>query len=248
MKTFALSGLFAEEVNTAATRIEQIVITNIVNDSFITKVDVLLKKHLNNLTLSLGRTTDKTLVEQLHAINDVLDTRYLALRDYCAALVSDSDATKATEAKKLVAIIRTIGWSMHHKTASKESSLIASLIDKFGKAPSHASIAAIGAAAKLADLKTAQADFEAAYQDKLDVKTQQEYPKIHDCRVAIARYLGGMIVHVDLLDEIDGGSYTTAGKLIDEVITEFEAIAKSRQTRKDNKDKKKGSTDTDTTK
>lgn len=238
MKTFAFSTLNANEVSTSASRIEQIIIECIGADPFIDKVSIRLKQQMTGLTKAIGRTIDKSYVERLNEVHNIRDTRFIALRDFCKALVVDADPKVAAEAKKLVAIIRAIGWVIHESGAARETSLFASLIEKFDKGPGNLSLKAIGGVAKLNDLKTAQANFETTNKEKTDAKTKEEYPLIRDCRKGVARYLGAILVYIDLLAEIDGGVFADATARIDAVITEFESMAHNRQTRKENQKKK----------
>ena len=238
MKNFATSILTSNEVQTSVTRIDGIISVNLTDDPFLGKVQLLLKPSLVDLTLAIGRTTDSTHVKLLSDKDAVRDTRYVALRDFCKAMSSDADATVSNAAVLLVNIFKELGWSMHHEGYATESSLLVSLIDKLEKAPTSDALTTIGATSRFVGLKAAQDDFETTYKGKVDAKAKEEYPKIRNCRTSIARYLSAMLSHIDVMAEIEGGAFKSTADKIDEVITEFEAIAKTRQTKKKAEDTK----------
>jgi hypothetical protein len=248
MKTFSTSIVNPGELHTAATTIDQIILTDIPTDAFVKKIEPLLKPQLNNLSLSLGRITDSTNIRILFDQDAVRDARFKTLRDYCKVYAGDKDTTLATSGKMLVSIFKELGWSMNFDGYAEESSELNALLGQLAKAPGSTAIAAIGATSRLADLKTAQTDFETTYNEKVSAQAKVEYPKIYACRVAISRYLNGLLSYIDLTEEVDKGNYTIAANKIDEVITEFEAKAHSRQTRIANKDKKSTDSSTTTTK
>jgi hypothetical protein len=247
MKTFYPSILTANEVHTSTSRMDSIIIGNITNDTYITKVDLLLKKPLANLSTALGRSIDSTQVELLGKKNELRDLRYIGLRDFCKALSVDTDPALAAAGAYLVNIFKDIGWSLQNEGYIKQSSLLKALIDKLEKTPASTALTTIGAVARFTELKTAQTDFEVTYKTKVDAKTQEEYPKIRDCRISIVRYLGAMLSYVDMMDEIEGGNFSTTVNQIDEVITEFDTIARNRITRKKNEKTKPAEGNTTTT-
>lgn len=238
MKNFATSILASNEVQTSVTRIEGIIAASIAGDPFLTKVQPKLKSGLADLTVSLGRTTDSTYVKLLSEKDSIRDTRYIAFRDYCKAMSSDADAAVANAAGLLVTILKELGWGMHNEGYAVESSLLQALFDKLEKSPASDALTTIGANDRFTKLKATQADFETTYKDKVDAKAKEEYPKIRNCRLSIARYLDAMLSYIDIMAEMDGGVYKTAADKIDEVITEFEAFARNRQTRKKTEDTK----------
>jgi hypothetical protein len=242
MKTFSTSILTSNELHTAATRIDEIISGGIITDPFITKVLLLLKAQITNLSLTLGRTADSQMIKLLKSKDKERDIRFVALRDYCKAMSTDADGTVATAGILLVTIIKELGWGLQNEGYALESSLLDLLIERFKKAPVSIAVTTIGATARLNALTTAQADFEDTYKNKVDAKSKEAYPKIRACRVAIARYLGGALSYIDLMAEIEGGNFKTTSDKIDKVITEFEAMARNRETRKDTEDTKQETT------
>jgi len=240
MKEFYDSILTSNEVHTSVIRIADLISENIKDDPFIGKVMPLLKPPIADLSKALGRTTDPTMVKLLSKKDGVRDSRYVALRDFCKAYSSDVDAALAEAGNTLVTIFRELGWSMHRQGYAVESSLLQALINRLETTPASTALAAIGGASRLTDLKTAQSDFETTFKQKVDVKTREEYPKIRNCRILISRYLGGMMSYIDLMAEINGGTFSSTATKIDEVVTEFETMARTRRTKKtsaENKDK-----------
>jgi len=238
MKTYAPTMLTSNEAHTSASRIYKIIDDIIDDDPFIKKVKQLLEPPLNDLTVAVGRTTDSSYVKLLEDMDSVRDTRYIGLRDYCKAFASDEDPELAAAGKSLVAIFKELGWTMYLEGYAAESSLLQALISRLEKATESMYLTAIGATARLNSLKAAQTDFETAFKNKVDAKTKEVYPKIRSSRMAIARYLSGMLNYIDMMAEIDGGVFNIAASKIDAVITEFETMAKARQTRKESEKKK----------
>ncbi len=233
MKYYAPTMLSSDEAHISATRLYKTATDSIPNDPFLSKVGKLLEPPILDLSIALGRTTDSTMVKLVESKDDVRDARFIGFRDYCKALASDDDPAVASAAKLLVHILKELGWTLYQEGDATESSLLHTLFEKLGKAPESTYVTAIDATSRLASLKAAQLDFETTITTKVDAKTKQEYPKIRKCRHLIARYLGGMLDYIDLMAEIEGGVYKTAVGKIDEIITEFETIARSRQTRKE---------------
>jgi hypothetical protein len=244
MKNFAISILSSDEVYISGNRIYEIISTDITNDPFLTKILPILKPKLNDLSVSIGRTTDSGHVKLLEAKDTVRDLRYVGLRDYCKALSSDADSSVANAAALLEDVFRELGWSMQLEGYATESTLLDSLIGKFEKAPFSIALTTIGATTRFTGLKTAQADFESTYKEKVDANAKKEYPKMRSCRISIARYLNAMLPYIDVMTEIDGGAYKTTADKIDEVITEFGAMARNRITRKKAEDAKGAPTTT----
>lgn len=237
MKALLSSIFSSHEFHTCAMRIDEIIESILPNDPFILKVKPLFKIPLADLTKAIGRTTDSVSVELLGDADDVRDTRYLALRNFCNALTVDKDKNIADAATYLTAIIRELGWSMHRKGKTVETSLLKSMFEKFDKAPASTHLTTTGAQEKYADLKTAQAEFEDTFYSKVDAKTQEVYPLIRSSRQSTLRYLDALLSYIDMLAEIDKADYLVASQKIDEVITELEAIARARITRKENEKK-----------
>jgi hypothetical protein len=241
MNTFNLSALTSSEVYTSVQRVDTIVAGNVSTDPFIIKVRPLITNSSANLTIALGRTNDSTLIKLLENKDILRDNRYVALRDYCKAMVTDEDAEKTEAASLLVKIIKELGWGMHHEGYATESSKLQALIGRFTSEPGKTAIATIGAETKLSLLKDAATDFELTYSKKVDDKTKEEYPKIHDCRKTIIRYISAELSYIDIMAELEGGNFAKANAQIEEVVKEFEAIARSRETKKK---KNEASTDT----
>lgn len=239
MKSFATSLLSSDEIYTSSVRINEIISTSITSDPFLTKVLPLLKVPLDDLLLAIGRTSNSAHVKLLASKDGVRDLRYIALRDFCKAIASDADANLASAAVLLENVFKELGWSMHLEGYAVESTLLQALIAKFEKAPFSAALTTIGAAAKFTGLKAAQADFETTFGTKVDAKAKEEYPKIRNSRTSITRYLGAMLSYVDIMAEMESGAFKTASDKIDLVITEFEAMAHNRITRKENDKKNK---------
>ena len=240
MKTFFPSIFTANELHTLATRSESIITSGLGTDPYITKVTTVFKVNVANLTMVIGRTTDSSIIVILQAKDDVRDARYLSLRDFIKSCTNDADQAIASAAKTLEDIFREIGWSLYLEGNTVESSLLKSLIEKLGKEPAKSAITAIGADAKLAALIAAHTDFETTFQGKVDSKAKEDYPKMRESKLAVAKYLGYLLSYIECLAEIDGGTYREAEAAIDEVITEVTAIARSRQTRNEKEDKKDG--------
>lgn len=233
MKSFATSLLSSDEIYISGVRITEITSTIIPSDPFLTKVLPLLKVPLDNLSLAIGRTSNSAHVKLLAAKDGVRDLRYVALRDFCKALASDADATVASAAALLEDVFKELGWSMQLEGYAVESTLLDALIVKFEKAPFSAALTTIGATAKFTGLKVAQTDFETTFGTKVDAKAKEEYPKIRNCRTFITRYLVAMLSYIDVMAEVEPAAFKAAADKIDLVITEFEAMAHNRQTRKE---------------
>lgn len=241
MKTYSPSMLNSNEAHISASRIYKITMDLIPDDPFLKTVGALLTPNFNDLSVIISRTNDSTYVKLLEKKDDTRDGRFVGLRDFCKAMAGDENPALSTPGKFLVDIFKELGWSMHREGYSVESSLLKSLIEKFEKAPVSTYVTAIGATARLASLKTAQSDFENTFNNKVDAKAKEVYPKMQECRRRVARYLGGILSYIDLMAETKGGNYQIAANKIDEVITEFGAMARNRQTRKETDKKNKAS-------
>jgi hypothetical protein len=244
MKTYATSLVTPKELHTSVSRIIAIILAGILNDAFVTKVCTRIKAALTELSNVLGRVNDPEVINLLAAKDQVRDSRYVTFRDYCKALSGDEDESLAAAGKSLIVILKELGWGMHRKGYADETALLNALFDKLSVAPASTAVTTIGATARFTSLKTAQVDFETTYDAKVDQKAKEEYPKMRECQLEIAHYLNGLLGYIGLVAEMDGGSYHTTAEKIDEVITEFETIARTRHTRKksDKKDDDTGTT------
>lgn len=238
MKSFSTSILTPDEVNISGTRIVDIINATIANDPFIKKVDPKIRISLQKLTTALGRTTDSTYVKLLGTKDVVRDTRFITLRDYSKSFVYDADVTLANAAKTLVDLFKELGWAMYSEGYATESSLLQTLLARLEKAPVSDAVTVLNATSRVVALKEAQADFELTFNNKIDVKTREEYPLIRESRVSVARYLSALLNYIDMMEELEGGVYSTAAGKINEVIVEIESIARSRQTKNKNEGKK----------
>lgn len=234
MNTLNLSILTSAEVFTSAQRIDAIISAKVSHDPFITKVRPVIVNNIANLSVALGRTTDSTYAKLLEEKDLARDSRYIALRDYCKAMLTDEDKNIADAAVLLINLFKELGWSMHLEGYSTQSSKLQALIGRCEKAPISTAITTIKAGAKLAGLKDATAAFEAVSNNKVDAKTREEYPKIADCRKGLNRYLSALLSYVEIMTELDGGEFKDAMSQITLVVKEFETIAHSRLTKKKN--------------
>lgn len=237
MKALLSSILSSHEFHTCAMRIDEIIESLFPQDPFVLKVRPLFKLSLGDLTTAIGRTTNSVNVELLNAADDVRDTRYVALRNFCDALTVDKDPKIAEAAKYLTEIMRDLGWSMHLKGKAVQTSITNSLFVKFDTPTATAYLATVGATEKYSDLKTSQLEFEDTFYSKVDSKTQEVYPLIRASRQTALHYLEAILSYISILAEIDKANFLVASQKIDVVITEIEAIARARITRKENEEK-----------
>lgn len=239
MKTFYPSILTSKELYTVTKRMSNMICELITNDPFIDLVTPVINVHIDNLSKALSRTNDSRYVRMLESKAIDLNKRYISLRDHCKACQSDPEDAVVKAANNVATIIREIGWSMQLSGTVKKNSLMHALIARLEKEPVNADLVALKGVPRLEALKKALNDYENTYLEKIDAKTREEYPKIHNCRRFITRYIGALLNHIDIMDELSGGEYSPLTAHLDELITEFDSIGRSRQTRRRNKKEEK---------
>lgn len=237
MNKFSTSLLSADELNTSASRIDSIANAHVATDPLYLKLSPPLKASLKSLTTALGRSTDSSYVKLLGEKDIFRDVKFVSLRDFCKGFTYDEDPAVASAAATIVKIIKDVGWSLYAEGNALESSLLETLFLKLDAAPAKAALTKLNATTRYTALKDAQVDFEVTFKSKVDAKAQEVYPYIRESRLTVARYVNALLSYIDIMAELDGAAYKTAADRIDEVIVEFEAMARNRATRKKNEEK-----------
>ncbi len=153
------------------------------------------------------------------------------MRDFVKAFVSSGSPEKAAAGELLVEIFRSRGWSIFSLGYSAETSQLNVLVNDLETPEAQAALTTIGATVWLDDLKTAQGEFETAYQEKVAAQAGEDYQPIRDGRRQVARYVAALLSYVDLQSDLNPVQFGPVVDKIDEVIVDVVTVARARRTR-----------------
>lgn len=163
--------------------------------------------------------------------DDSRDGAFVGLRDFVKAFVSSGSPEKAAAGELLVEIFRSRGWSIFSLGYSAETSQLNVLVNDLETPEAQAALTTIGATVWLDDLKTAQGEFETAYQEKVAAQAGEDYQPIRDGRRQVARYVAALLSYVDLQSDLNPVQFGPVVDKIDEVIVDVVTVARARRTR-----------------
>jgi hypothetical protein len=115
----------------------------------------------------MARKDSTDLTAELAEKDAARDLAFVGFRDYCKAFTSTPDAAKSAAAKKLEALIRKLGWSLHSEGYTEQTAAQKTLIESLETAEYAKAVSAIGAEPWVANLKASNAAFEAAKELKM---------------------------------------------------------------------------------
>lgn len=175
--------------------------------------------------------------EELIRLDKRRDQAYVCVRDIVHGIsvsLITSDAEKAT---KLYAILEKLGTNAHRLNYKAETALLMSLFVEFDKPENQQLLNDLGIVSYYNSLKGAQYEFENTSTQKSEEKTTQNNETeaataiVSEMTPALTSLVALMQVYADLEPAIYGEAY---GKIVT-VITETNAIARARKTRKQTK-------------
>jgi len=226
-----LSLLTPDELYTTWQRLAEAFGTALNVDAFASALLAKIDEWWQQLGRALGREQGSNFTPVLAEKDTGRDTAFLSFRDYTDVYVNSPDVAKAAAAVLLVGLIEKYGRSLYNEGYAIETTKLNLLLADLQSDEAQQAIATIGAGDWFTNLQTAQADFESAYQAKVATEAGVQQPLVTESRKQLMRYLGALIVYVDLQSEFNSEVFGPIAAIIDEVGTDMVAIARARRTR-----------------
>ena len=235
MSNLAVYLLNTEECSTLSKRLLSIFKTDLSEEISVKKVLPHLEKLNDDLTSIMARVSNTDLTRQIAEKDDARDTAFIGFRDYCKAFANMPDPKQAVAAGKLTELIRQLGWTLYAEGYTEQTASLQGLFEALKKPEYVQAVADIKAEPLVANLKKTNAAFEAAVAAKAVATTSQDdIPPASECKQKMSRYLRPLLDYIALMADVDPAGYASANAKITEVTEAIMAVARARQTRKEN--------------
>jgi len=164
------------------------------------------------------------------------DCAFICMRDILHGMSVSLIEDTRTKAAKLYAIIEKYGSQIYKLGYNAESATLLSLLKEFGQPGNQQLLSELGVIVFYESLKAAEEKFVSVSEQKSDEKTSQTNES--EAASAIARELlpelTKLVSMLQLYSQFDPGNYATAYNQVITYITEINAIARARKTRRRN--------------
>lgn len=239
MKNLPASILSATELFTTANRIVDVSKSSLGDNPYVVKLCAFIEQGNSDLQKALGRTFTSEFTMLLYNMDDARDHAFIGFREFADAFTHSAIPEKKVAANTLAAIFENVGNTIHLLGYAVETTKIKTLITNLSTPVAQVAIGTIGATEWLEQLITSQEEFESVYMGKVEAIPIVNVPLIKDSRAFIAKYLGSLLNYIGTNSDFDNANYDPVKARINEIVTEAVAIARARNTRKENKDKEK---------
>jgi hypothetical protein len=238
MKNYPTSLLSPEELHTGTSRMVNVVEAEVTDDEYINELLPPLKEKNDELADYIGKDSSSEYTDLLSKQDEVRDKLYTGFRDYCISFCNSYDASKAEAGILLNHIFHERGFSLqNYGYASQTSSLIVLFKDLDEEKASNA-IATLDGTEWYNKLKEEQAKFEQIYQEKVDNESVKQTPQIKAIKKELSKLLNSLLTYIDQKSVFNPEKFGPLVDKLDEIITDIVAIARARQTRKENASEK----------
>ena len=239
IKKTSLHKLNNNELNTLAKRLITAIQANAsINIGVVAKILAMVITLNKQLTKSLNTSFKSAHAKILKTLDTKRDDAFRALRDYLLACSRRLNDVFRQHATKLITTIKIHGWSLWNENYQEESSKMDSLITDFEKEEAQASLTTLVMLEWFEEMKTAQAEFENAFQDKASDDIKKDFVAIKQIRPKLISNISALINRIDENIKYSENPEEHAGwlKTLNNIIEETAVVAKSRQTRNSNDD------------
>ena len=235
MKSIPIYILNIEECYALNERLLNVFKADLVKEVFVSKLLPNLVEINADLSAIIANTGSSDLTKQLADKDRARDAAFVGFRDYCKAFSNSSDPVKSAAARKLMALIRKIGWSLQRQGYTEQTASVEVLNEALAEPGSYAQAATdINAETWLRDLHETNAAFEAIVKQKNESIAHDDVPLIADCKRRMVKYLKPLLNYLKLMAELKPKTYADTVNRISEEIEYVMPGAKARRTRREN--------------
>jgi hypothetical protein len=236
MKEISVRLLNAEECFALIGRLLNVFHNDLKTDAVVNKVLPRLIDLSTGLSQILRKAdSTRSITNQLAEQNRVRNEAFICFRDYCGVFTHVPDPKKVAAAKKLTELIRRVGWRLHAKGYTEQTASQKSLIEALEEPEYLAAIKTIDAQNWVVNLKATNDDFENILKLKSEVMAQGKTPTVAECKQIMVRYLKPLMTYLELMSNVTPATYKGVTAKANESIEYVSISAKSRQTRRENK-------------
>lgn len=241
MSNLSIYLLTVEQCHTLNERLLDIFKTDIPkNDVSMNKVIPHLIKLGEDLAAIVERVRKNAYTGQVNEADEQRDRAFTLFRDYCEVYSKSPDPKQAQAAGMLVTLIRRFGWTLYAKTYDEQTALQKGLIEALKEPEYAAAVSTIGAEKWVGDLKATNATFEQTIKLRDEQASIEDIPRSKEAKQALQAHLNPLLSFIGLMAKIEPQTYATLQSKTDEVVGNMMAIARGRQTRKENQQEEQG--------
>jgi len=240
IKKISFSKLTHNELLTLSSRIISAVeAVAAINTGVLATIMALLKAAYNKFLPLVNRSRKGAYKELLKEKDTNRDDAFRALRDVILGFSRRLNDAYRKSARLLLEIFTRNGWTMYQDGYQEESAELTKLINELEGKEAADAINSLQMMELFNELKTAQQDFEDAFQNKASDASREEYAAMSEIRLELIKNLS------DLLDRIgsdaqyapNASEYAALITTLNNIIAETATVLKARLTRSSNDDK-----------
>lgn len=173
-------------------------------DPFIARITGLLTADIATLNAALTAVRTNKLVDDVAAADATRDDLFVGFRDLIDAHKRRTAPAIVAAYEQIWGIIAQAGTTLYRLGYTEQSGKMEALFAELDKAENQAAIATMHADAIYADLKQAQADFVAIYNDRLQEDTLKDYPTLSEAKSKTVPHVNILLDAINILDETTG--------------------------------------------
>lgn len=193
IKNVSQTQLTHTELAETADNYLNIIKTHLAGSTFLMSLLPVILMAVEKMRSALGAIRANALVKQTFDLDQVRDNRFVMLRDMIAAF-EKTDIPEEKEAYELLwPVFVKVGIRLYTKGYLEQSARLEVLFQEFDKPEYQAAMDTLGVKGRYANLKTAEEDFKAIYDDRLEEDTKINYPTLREARLELSPLVADLI-------------------------------------------------------
>ena len=234
MKNIPIHILNVEECYALNERLLNVFKADFVEEVFVGELLPHLVEVNADLSAIMANTGSSALTKQLAEKDRARDVAFIGFRDYCKAFVSAPGRVQSAAARRLMVLIRKVGWSLQAQGYTEQTASEEALIEALAEPDYAEAVTAINAATWVQNLQETNAAVEAIVEQKNESTAHDDVPPSRECKRRMVKYMKPLLNYLEIMAEIKPEIYANTVIRIFEEIEYVTTSAKARRTRREN--------------
>ena len=235
MTEFPLSYLNGPELLTVAQNVQSILASSsIESNTVLQKLMGQVAVDCTNLSKILAVQRVNAYTAKLETADALFDKKFVTFRNYSSLMASQTSFPEiADAASKIVAVIRSVEWSLNYTAIAQELAGARAIVDQLSKEEYVAALAKCNAAEWYKQFSDAYVALAALYSERIDSSavTTQDTPDFKIVKNDTRLHIEQVYNYCAVVDSIDKATYGSLAARLDEVVSAILPGARARKTR-----------------
>lgn len=223
------SILSLEAISELANQSESIVSSRHTSDTLLESALTNLAASKKQATLAVGSTNQEELTKNINKADTKRDRIFIGFRQHIEAdRYKDWQPDAGAAAENLLEIIARHGNTLYNEGLTVQSALMKSIFEDLDTDQAKADLVTLGMEEWLAQLKTAQSEFQGLYLQRNEMETNKDIPTRSEAKATLTNALTTLFRGLDFLAASQPDIYGETGDRVSEVAKRIVTAEKGR--------------------